>query len=127
MSPIRMVKIESASRLALDLNKAFNLHDVEGMSKLIIDDCVLDDHSPAPDGSLYSGKDAIVRYWRDLFVRSPQIRQEIEDIFGMGDRCVMRWRSLLLDEDGKAIHRRGIDIYEVRSNTISRIWSYVKG
>ena len=117
-----MVKIESASRLALDLNKAFNLHDVEGMSKLIIDDCVLDDHSPAPDGSLYSGKDAIVRYWRDLFVRSPQIRQEIEDIFGMGDRCVMRWRS----SDELSIVR-GVDIYQVRNELISNIWSYVKG
>jgi predicted SnoaL-like aldol condensation-catalyzing enzyme len=122
MSPIRMVKIESASRLALDLNRYFNLHDVEGMSKLIRDDCVLDDHGLAPDGAMHSGKEAIVRQWRDLFARSPQIRQEIEDIFGMGDRCVMRWRS----SDELSIVR-GVEIYQVRNELISNIWSYVKG
>jgi predicted SnoaL-like aldol condensation-catalyzing enzyme len=124
MSPIRMVKIESASRLALDLNKAFNLHDVEGMSKLIRDDCVLDDHSPAPDGAMYSGKEAIVRYWRDLFARSPHIRQEIEDIWGMGDRCVMRWK--IIGSEGGDPPLRGVDIYQVRNDLISHIWSYVK-
>jgi predicted SnoaL-like aldol condensation-catalyzing enzyme len=124
MSPIRMVKIESASRLAIELNRSFNNHDAEGMSKLISVDCILEDHSPAPGGSLYSGKDAIVRYWRDLFARSPQIHQEIEDIFGIGNRSVMRWK--IIGSEGGDHPLRGVDIYQVRNDLISHIWSYVK-
>jgi predicted SnoaL-like aldol condensation-catalyzing enzyme len=125
MSPIRMVKIESASRLAIELNRSFNLHDVEGMSKSILDDCILEDHSPAPEGAVFSGKDAITRYWRDLFDRSPRIHQEIEDIFGIGNRCVMRWK--LIGSEGGDSPFRGVDIYQVRNELISQIWSYVKG
>jgi predicted SnoaL-like aldol condensation-catalyzing enzyme len=125
MSPAKMSRIESASRLALDLNKAFNLHDVVDMSKLISADCILEDHDPAPDGAVYSGRDAISRYWRDLFARSPRIHQEIEDIFGMGNRCVMRWK--LIRSEGKDTLLKGIDIYQVRGDLISQIWSYVKG
>jgi len=125
MSPIRMVKIESASRLALELNRSFNLHDVEGMSKLISDDCVLEDHSPAPLGAIYSGIETITRHWNDLFTRSPQVHQEIEHIFGMGDRCVMRWK--LTGYEGSDPPLKGVDIYQVRNDLISQIWSYVKG
>ncbi|MGP8337665.1 MAG: nuclear transport factor 2 family protein [Methanosarcinaceae archaeon] len=90
MSPTRMSKIESAMRAALAFNKAFNGHDVAGITQLLSDDCVFEDFIPAPDGAVYSGKEAIARYWEDFFRESPHAHIEIEEIFGFGKRCIMR-------------------------------------
>ena len=127
MSPARMAKIESAMRTAMDLNKAFNAHDVQAMKALIADDCILESFGPAPDGSTYKGKEAIAHYWHTLFIRSPNVRIEIEDVFGLGNRCVMRWRSEGMDIDERGPHFRGVDIYQVRSASIFQIFSYTKG
>ena len=56
MSPTRMSRIESATRIVLEFNEAFNRHDVAGMMRLMSDDCVFENTDPAPDGTVYSGK-----------------------------------------------------------------------
>ena len=84
MSPIRMSKIESAIRVVLEFNEAFNRHDVTGMMQLMSDDCVIENSNPAPDGALYSGKEAATKFWREFFRESPFARIEIEEIFGFG-------------------------------------------
>ena len=67
MSPIRMEKIETALRVVLDFNDAFNRHDVGGMMQLMSDDCVFENTDPAPDGTVYAGKEAVTRFWQDFF------------------------------------------------------------
>ncbi|MBN1687176.1 MAG: nuclear transport factor 2 family protein, partial [Spirochaetales bacterium] len=84
MSPIRMSKPEAAIRVVLRFNDLFNLHDVEEMSRLLSDDCVVEDTGPAPDGTVYTGKAAAADLFRELFMRSPGVRNEIEEIFGFG-------------------------------------------
>ena len=59
MSPIRMSKLESAVRVVIEFNEAFNRHDVAGMMNLMSDDCVFEETFPAPDGTVISGKEAI--------------------------------------------------------------------
>ena len=127
MSPFRMEKIESASRSALELNKAFNRYDVNRMAELITDDCVFESHGPAPNGATYKGKEATKGAWKELFDRSPDIKMEIEEMFGMGNRCILMWRSKGRDAEEKDIGVRGVDIYQVRSGLIFKIFSYVKG
>lgn len=122
MSPIRMAKIESAIRLVLQFNEAFNHHDVSGMMKLMSDDCVFENTAPAPDGTLYSGKEAVTRFWQDFFRESPQAHIDIEEIFGMGSRCIMRWKY-----SWGAGHVRGVDIFKMKDGLISEKFSYVKG
>lgn len=127
MCPVRMERFEAALRLVLDFNQAFNRHDVNGMMRLMSDECIFENTSPAPDGTRYVGKEAIARFWKDFFRQSPQARIEVEEIFGLGERCVMRWRYDWVDAEGKPGHVRGVDIYRVRNGLIYEKLSYVKG
>lgn len=127
MTPVRMSKLESALRLVLEFNKAFNRHDVGEMMKLMSDDCMFENTYPAPDGTTYSGKEAMTQFWQDFFRVSPQAHIEVEEIFGMGNRCVMRWRYEWMDAENKKGHVRGVDIYQVREGLIYEKLSYVKG
>lgn len=114
-------------RVVLEFHEAFNRHDVSGMMRLMTEDCIFDNTSPAPDGTLYSGKDAVTRFWQDFFLGSPQAFIEIEDIFGFGHHCVMRWRYDWVDASGTKGHVRGVDIFKVKDGLICEKRSYVKG
>jgi limonene-1,2-epoxide hydrolase len=127
MSPIRMSKVESAIRVVLAFNEAFNRHDVTGMMQLMTDDCIFENTAPAPDGTLYKGKEAVTRFWQEFFRESSQAHIEIEEIFGLDKRCVMRWRYDWVDESGKKGHVRGVDVFKVKDGSICEKLSYVKG
>jgi predicted SnoaL-like aldol condensation-catalyzing enzyme len=113
--------------MVLAFNDAFNRHDVAGMIKLISDDCVFENTHPAPDGDTYTGKDSVSQFWQDFFLESPHAHIEIEEIFGMGIRCVMRWRYKWVEEQGRIGHVRGVDIFKVKDGSIVEKLSYIKG
>lgn len=127
MSPARMSRIESATRVVLEFNEAFNRHDVAGMMRLMSADCVFENTDPAPDGTVFSGKEAVTQFWQDFFRESPHAHIEIEEIFGFGMRCVMRWKYEWVDTAGKKGHVRGVDIFQLKDGVISGKFSYVKG
>jgi ketosteroid isomerase-like protein len=127
MSPARLSRLESAIRLVLEFNEAFNRHDVPGMMKLMSEDCAFENTTPAPDGTVYKGKEAVTRFWQDFFYESPHASIEIEEIFGLGNRCIMRWRYSWLAASGEKGHVRGVDIFQVKDGFISEKLSYVKG
>ncbi len=127
MSPIRMAKLESGMRIVIEFNEAFNRHDVAGMMRLMSDDCVFENTSPAPDGTASTGKEAVTQFWQDFFRESPNAHIEIEDIFGIGLRCIMRWRYEWVDAAGNKGHVRGVDIYQMKDGLISEKLSCVKG
>ena len=127
MSPARMSRIESGIRLVLAFNEAFNRHDVAGMMQLMSDDCVFENTAPAPDGAAYRGKEAVAQFWQDFFRASPQAHIEIEEIFGPGLRCIMRWKYRWVDAAGTTGHVRGVDIFQIKNGLISEKLSYVKG
>ena len=122
-----MAKIESAIRIVLQFNEAFNRHDVAAMMQLMSDDCVFENTAPSPDGTKYSGKEAVTQFWQDFFHASPHAHIEIEEIFSAGWRCVMRWRYEWVDAAGKTGHVRGVDIFRVEGELIREKFSYVKG
>jgi len=127
MSPVRLSRIEAALCVVLDFNAAFNRHDVAGMMQLMSDDCVFENTYPAPDGAIYSGKASVTQFWQDFFRQSPQAHIDIEEIFGLGQRCVMRWRYIWVDATGKEGYVRGVDIFQVNQGLITEKLSYVKG
>ena len=127
MCPTRLSRLESATRVVLEFNEAFSRHDVAGMMELMSEDCVFENTSPAPDGEVFSGKGAVTQLWQDFFRQSPQAHIKIEEIFGFGNRCVMRWRYDWVDEAGERGHVRGVDIYQVKAGLIREKLSYVKG
>jgi len=127
MSPVRMSRVESGVRVVLAFNEAFNRHDVAGMMQLMSHDCVFENTAPAPDGTVYSGKEAVTGFWQDFFRDSPHAHIEVEEIFGFGMRCIMRWRYDWVDEAGTKGHVRGVDIFQVKDGSICEKLSYVKG
>jgi len=127
MSPTRLSRLESAVRIVLEFNEAFNRHDVAGMMQLMSEDCVFESTNPPPDGAVYSGKDAVTQFWQDFFRESPQAHIEIEEIFGLGLRCVMRWRCDWVDAAEKKGYVRGVDIFQLKDGLIHEKLSYVKG
>ncbi len=122
-----MSRLESAIRVVLEFNEAFNRHDVAGMMQLMSDDCIFENTSPAPDGAVYSGKEVVTRFWQDFFRESPQAHIEIEEIFSLGERCMMRWRYSWVDMAGDKGHVRGVDVFRVRNGFIREKLSCVKG
>jgi len=127
MSPTRLSRLEAAVRVALKFNEAFNRHDVAGMMQLMSDDCVFENTAPAPDGTVYTGKAIVTQFWQGFFRESLQAHIDIEEIFGLGNRCIMRWKYEWVDGTGKAGHVRGVDIFQVKNGAISEKLSYVKG
>lgn len=127
MSPTRLSRLESAMRIVLEFNEAFNRHDVAGMMQLMSDDCVFENTDPAPDGTVYKGKESVTQFWHDFFRESPKAHIEIEEIFGLGNRCIMRWRYDWVDAAGNKGHVRGADIFQVKDGLIREKLSYVKG
>ena len=122
MSPIQMSKIESGMRTVLEFNEAFNRHDVVKIARLLGDTCILENTNPAPDGTAYKGREAIVQYLQEFFQRSPKAHIEIEEVFGLGHHCVMRWKYSWGDG-----YVRGVDIFKVEEGLITEKFSYVKG
>lgn len=128
MSPARMSRIEAATRTVLAFHDALNRHDVAGMMALMSEDCIFENTHPAPDGTVYAGKESVTQFWQDFFRESPQAQIEIEEIFGLGgNRCVMRWRYHWVDAAGQAGHVRGVDVFKVEDGLIREKLSYVKG
>jgi predicted SnoaL-like aldol condensation-catalyzing enzyme len=114
-------------RVVLAFNEAFNRHDVAGMMQRMSDDCIFENTAPAPDGAVYSGKEAVTQFWENFFRESPHAHIQIEEIFGLGNRCIMRWRYDWVDEAGTKGHVRGVDVFQVKDGFISEKLSYVKG
>lgn len=127
MSPARMAKLESSMRMVLEFNDAFNNHDVAGMMKLMSEDCIFENTHPAPDGTRYSGKQAVTQFWENFFQESPHAHIDIEEIFSLGQRCIMRWKYTWVDDTRQSGHVRGVDVFKERDGLLIEKLSYVKG
>mgnify|MGYP003383501904 CR=1 FL=1 len=127
MNPIQPAAHESNADRVHRFNDAFNRHDVAGMMRLMSDDCIFENTAPAPDGTRYAGKAAVTAFWQAFFQASPHAHIEIEELFGLGERCVMRWRYSWTDGSATPGHVRGVDIFTVRDGVICEKLSYVKG
>jgi predicted SnoaL-like aldol condensation-catalyzing enzyme len=126
MTPIRMEKIESASRIAMAYIEAFNRHDISAIMQLISDDCHFETASPAPDGATMTGKPAITQYFQDLFTKFPQAHLKAEQLLGFGIWGILRWRLDWSDPSGSTVYLRGMDLFRVQQDLLSERYSYIK-
>lgn len=112
MDPLKVVEVFGA---------AWGQHDLDAALDLVTEDCVFDATGPAPDGTSCVGPLAIRAAWGPIF-EDLSTRFEEEEIFGVEDRVVQRWRY---SWDGG--HIRGVDIYLIRDGRVAEKRSYVKG
>jgi ketosteroid isomerase-like protein len=108
--------------LVTRFNDAFNRHDVDAAVALMTDDCLFENTYPPPDGERFQGKEAVRACWAELMRSTPAAHFETEEMFAMGDRCIVRWRYTF----GTG-HVRGVDIFRIRQGEIAEKRSYVKG
>ncbi len=127
MSPIRMSKIEDSMRVVMAFHEALNRRDMPGMLDYMGEDVLFENTYPAPDGTPYRGKAANAQFWQDFFDQAEQFHFEIEDLFGLNQHCVLRWKYTWVDANGQPGHVRGVDIFLVREGLIREKLSYVKG
>jgi ketosteroid isomerase-like protein len=107
-------------------NEAFGRRDVDAIMALMTDDCAFDSTRPPPDGERFEGKQAVRAYQEEFFRRSPRARFDTEEIFAVGDRCVVRWVYHWVRE-GTPGHVRGVDIFRIRDGNVAEKLSCVKG
>jgi limonene-1,2-epoxide hydrolase len=108
-------------------NEALNAGDVEGMLRWLAPGSIFENTSPPPDGERVVGREAQRLFWTGFFQGSSRAHIEIEEIFALGERCVMRWTYSWVDPAGQPGHIRGVDVYTVRDGLIQEKLSYVKG
>jgi uncharacterized protein (TIGR02246 family) len=105
---------------------AVNARDLDGFLALMTDDVIWETTTP-PDGERFEGKAAVRAGGEGFFSSSPTARFETEEVVGLGDRAFSRWTYHWVDDQGKAGHVRGVDLYRFRDGKIAEILSYVKG
>jgi ketosteroid isomerase-like protein len=126
MSPIKMQKAESAIRLVVELLNAENEHDIEGIVRLVNDKCILEDSSSMRKNENYKGKEEIGKHFQELFSKRKNILYQTEELVGFGHRCILRYKSKWIDEEGKEVTERGMDSFKEENETIIEILSYIK-
>jgi hypothetical protein len=122
-----MSKIEAAVRVIIEFSEAFNRHDVAGMMQLVADSCIIEHYEPAPDGAIYSGKESIAQFWDEYFTLAPEAFVEIEELSGLRERSVMRWKLRWNDPVTGERYVRGVHLFKVRDGAIREQLSYTKG
>lgn len=105
-------------------NAAFQAHDPSLLEDLVAADCVIENTTPAPDGSRHVGREACLALWRRI-ASDPGIAFDIEDVLVAGDRATIRWRLRWGDADEASV--RGVNLMHVREGRIVEALGYVKG
>jgi ketosteroid isomerase-like protein len=117
---------ESALSVLARFSDAVNSQDLDAIAALLADDTVFENTGPAPDGTRYTGKQAVVDFWRRWFASNPDARFEAEETIGAGERVIVLWIYRKV-RDGKPWHLRGADVFTVRDGKVAAKLSYVKG
>lgn len=112
MAAVRMEKIESALRLAIEFRARLAREDYDGAAALLSDQCRID----SPEGIL-NGRAAAAQYFARCAGARCGKAQEVEEIFGMGFRCIVRAK------DG---NRRSLELYKEERGALSEILIYEK-
>ena len=126
MSPIKMEKAEKANRLVLRLIEAINHQRTEWMEELLSAECVWEPRTSEPEGDAITGRNRIIRHWKDKFAERLKYSVGIEEMMGSGLRCILFEQIEEEDSDGLRITRREVEIFEVRGEEIIKIRSYAK-
>jgi ketosteroid isomerase-like protein len=111
-------------RTLVRFNNAFGSGDLDAALAVVTDDVVFESTSPAPDGAVHQGRDAVRRVWSEV-MGTPGMAFEPEESFVSGDRAVVRWSYSWGGEQPG--HVRGVDVLRFREGLVSEKLSYVKG
>jgi ketosteroid isomerase-like protein len=102
---------------------AFDRHDPAAFVELVADDCVIENTTPAPNGSLHVGKQACLAVWQGLAAAAGTGFSR-EEVSVAGERAIVRWRYRWGDEESQSV--RGVNLMRVRNGRVVEAMGYVK-
>ncbi len=105
-------------------NNVFQKHDPSALPELVAEDCVVENTTPAPNGSRHVGRDACIALWTGI-ATAPGTHFVLEDVVVADDRAIIRWRFCW--GEGEANSVRGVNLMQVRGGLIINAMGYVKG
>jgi ketosteroid isomerase-like protein len=115
---------QTTSEVIRRYNDAFQRHDPALLSALIAEDCVIENSTPAPNGSRHVGKKACLELWSRI-ATLPGTHFDLEEVFVAGERAIIRWR--LRWGEGESNSVRGVNVMRVRDGRIVEAFGYSKG
>ena len=123
-----MAHDEAVMELLRRFGKAFNRADIDGILDCVTDDFEwrLADGPDAPDGKIIRGKEAVRQALEARDREIAEMRFSETSVTIAGDTVFGAFRATGTTRDGRAIDRRGIDVYRVRGGKIALKDSYWK-
>nr|WP_283254745.1 nuclear transport factor 2 family protein [Luteimonas galliterrae] len=83
-------------------NEAFEQHDPTLLSELVAEDCVIENTTPAPNGSRHVGREACLALWGRI-AANPDIRFDIEAVEVADERATIRWRLRWGEDESESL------------------------
>jgi ketosteroid isomerase-like protein len=105
-------------------NDAFLQHDPAALPPLVAESCVIENTTPAPNGSRHAGRAACLDVWQPL-AASQGTSFEVEGVEVYGERAVIFWRFRWGEGAEQSV--RGVNLMRVRDGQIVEARGYVKG
>ena len=102
---------------------AFDRHDPAALVELVADDCIIENTTPAPNGSLHVGKQACLAVWQGLAAAAGTGFSR-EEVSVVGERAIVRWRYRWGDEENQSV--RGVNLMRVHNGRVVEAMGYVK-
>lgn len=115
---------QTTSEVIRRFNEAFQQHDPAALPELIAADCVIENASPAPNGSRHVGREACLELWRRL-ATAEGTQFDTEEVVVTGERATIRWRFRWGEAESQSV--RGVNLMRVRDGQIVEALGYVKG
>lgn len=112
--------VEIVERLA----RATNEHDLEGIVACFSETYV--NETPAHPNRGFSGREQVRRNWRQILTGVPDIVAQIANIVSEGDTVWSEWHMQGTRLDGELHELRGVIIFEVADDLITRARFYLE-
>ena len=104
-------------------NDAFMRHDPRLLDDIIAEDCILENTTPAPNGSRHVGRAACIELWTGI-ASNLEGNFECEKIIPLGERAIILWRYRWGPSEADSV--RGVELVLVRDGKIVEALGYVK-
>jgi len=119
-----MIEPLDTAEVIRHFNDAFLQHDPAALPQLVADECVIENTTPAPNGSRHVGRAACLDVWQPL-AANQETSFNLEEVDVHGVRAVIFWRFRWGTGEEHSV--RGVNLMRVRDGQIVEARGYVKG
>lgn len=122
MSPMRMDRLEAGIRIAAELVEAINRRDLGAVEALLAEDFVLEPSQSREN----QDKPGFLAGLGRRFSERPGARLAVEELVGMGPRCLLRWACDRGGAENSPGRERGMVMLRTRDGLVTEALAYRK-